>query len=195
MEGIIERSQIKKTFPGVKIGKNVVVRGKVFIEKNTTIGDNTVIQGPCYIGEGCKIGNNNVIRGPVNLEKNVVTGAFFEIKHSIVQEGTHFHSGYVGNSVIGNNCRFGAGFITANRRIDRGNIKTIIKGNKIDTGLTYLGVVVGNDTSFGIHAGTMPGVIVGNNSLVGPGTLVFKNIEDKTTFYTEFKGIIEDEKS
>jgi bifunctional UDP-N-acetylglucosamine pyrophosphorylase/glucosamine-1-phosphate N-acetyltransferase len=193
LERFLEPKKIIGT--GAVIGKNVVIKGKVFIGKDTIIGDNTVIQGPCYIGDGCKIGVNNLLRGPVNLENNVQTGAFFEIKHSIVQEGTHFHSGYLGDSIIGRDCRFGAGFITANRRIDRGNIKSVVKDNKIDTGFTSLGAIVGNKTSFGIHAGTMPGVIIGSNSLIGPGTLVFKNIKDKTTFYTEFKGITEDEKS
>jgi bifunctional UDP-N-acetylglucosamine pyrophosphorylase/glucosamine-1-phosphate N-acetyltransferase len=173
------------------IGKNVVLKEEVSIGKDTIIGDNTVINGPCFIGEGCRIGANNIIRGPVNLENGVVTGALFEIKNSVVQEGTHFHSGYVGDSIIGSNCRFGAGFITANRRIDRKNIKATVKNSKIDTGRTHLGAIVGSNTSFGIHAGTMPGTLIGHNSLIGPGTLVFKNIDSQKIFFTEFKGVIE----
>ena len=171
------------------IGKNVVINGKVYIGENVKIGENTVINGPCYIGENCEIGINNVLRGPVNLEKDVKTGAFCEIKNTIIQEGTHLHSGYFGDSIIGKNCRFGAGFITANRRLDRENIKTAVKGKKIDTGLTYFGVVVGNNTCFGIHCSTMPGVLIGSNCNIGPHAAVFENIEDNTTFYTEFKGI------
>ena len=172
-----------------EIGENVVMKGKVFIGDNAVIGDNTVITGPCFIGENCKIGASNVLRGPVDLESGVLTGSFCELKNCIVQEETHFHSGYVGDSVIGENCRFGAGFITANRRIDRGNIKITVKGEKIDTGLTYLGVISGNNSKFGIHAGTMPGVMIGRNCSVGPGAFVFENLEDNTVFYSEFKGV------
>lgn len=171
--------------PSATVGRNALISNDVYIGENVVIGDNTIISNDCYIGDNCKIGPNNVLRGPVVLEKSVVAGAFTEIKNTIVQEGTHFHSGYIGDSVIGKNCRFGAGFITANRRIDRNNIKSLVKGNKVDTGLTYLGVMAGENVKFGIHAGTMPGVIIGNDCLVGPGTLVFENLEDKTTFYTE----------
>ena len=129
------------------------------------------------------------MRGPVNLEKEVVTGAFFEIKNSLVQEGTHFHSGYIGNSIIGKDCRFGAGFITANKRVDRGNVKSLVKGEKIDTSINCLGVVVGNNTRFGIHCGTMPGILIGSDCMIGPGTLVFENIKDGKTFYTKFEGV------
>jgi len=176
----------------VKLGKNVVINGDVFIGDNVIIGDNTTITGPCFIGDNCKIGASNVLRGSVNLERDVITGAFMEIKNSLVQEGTHFHSGYLGDSVVGRNCRFGVGFTTANRRVDRGNIKSQVREEKIDTALTYLGVVVGDNTCFGMRSGTMPGILIGSGSLIGPGTLVFENIEDNTTFYTEFKNVKKD---
>jgi bifunctional UDP-N-acetylglucosamine pyrophosphorylase/glucosamine-1-phosphate N-acetyltransferase len=175
--------------PKASIGKNVVIKGDVYIEDKVSIGDNVVIYGPCFIAGGSKIGANNVFRGPVNLEKDVVTAAFAEIKNCLIQEGTHFHSGYFGDSIIGKNCRFGAGFVTANRRIDRGNIKSVVKGEKIDTGLSYFGTVIGNDTRFGIQSGTMPGVFIGSNCVIGPGTLIFNNVEDDTTLFTEFKGV------
>ncbi len=173
--------------PNATLGQNVVIKGNVYIGDNVTIGENTVISGPCFIGDNCKIGANNVFRGPVNLEKNVVIGSFTEIKNCLVQEGTHFHSGYFGDSIIGQNCRFGAGFITANRRIDRTNVKSLVKGKKIDTGLTYFGTVVGNNTRFGVHSGAMPGVLIGSDCIIGPGTLVFDNLEDNTKLFTQFK--------
>lgn len=160
-----------------------------YISPSAVIGKNTVIEGNVYIGDNCQIGPNNVLRGPLNLEKNVKTGAFCEIKNSIVGEGTHFHSGYIGDSIIGENCRFGAGFITANRRIDRRNIMATVKGKKMDTGLTYLGAIIGNNSRFGIHAGTMPGVLIGSNCVVGPGTLVFENLENNSKIFTEFKSV------
>ena len=175
--------------PSASLGENVVIEGEVFIEDNVTVGANTFISGPCFIGKNSKIGASNVLRGPVNLEEGTLTGAFFEIKNCLVQKGTHFHSGYFGDSVIGENCRFGAGFVTANRRIDRGSIKVLVKDKKTDTGLTYFGMVTGNNSSFGIQSGTMPGILIGSDCVIGPGTLVSENLEDSTTFYTEFKGV------
>jgi len=172
--------------PSAKIGENVVMSGNVFVGDNAVIGTGTVIQGPCFIGNDCRIGVNNVLRGPVNLEKEVVTGAFAEIKNCVIQEETHLHSGYFGDSVIGENCRFGAGFVTANRRIDRQNILSLVKGKKMDTGLTRLGLIAGDNVRFGIHSGTMPGVLVGSNCTVGPGTLVFENLENNSKVFSKF---------
>lgn len=173
--------------PDAVIGKNVVLGENIYIGEKVVIGDNTIVSDNCFIGNNCKLGPNNVLRGPVSLEGDIVTGAFTEIKNCLIQKGTHFHSGYFGDSVIGKNCRFGAGFITANKRIDRETVKSIVKEKKKDTGLISFGMVVGDNSKFGIHTGTMPGTLIGNDCLIGPGTLVFKNIEDNTTFYTEFK--------
>ncbi|OHA63811.1 MAG: hypothetical protein A2940_02590 [Candidatus Wildermuthbacteria bacterium RIFCSPLOWO2_01_FULL_48_29] len=153
---------------------------KPAISPSAKIGKNVVIDGPVYIGENCVIGHHNVLRGPVNLEANCKTGVFMEIKHSIVQEGTTFHSGYLGDSIIGKNCRFGAGFITGNLRFDKKPIY----------GLPKLGVIVGDNSAFGIHSGIMPGVLIGANCVVGPGTHVFKDLPDHTAYYAKPENVI-----
>lgn len=177
----------KKTARSAKLAKNVVISGDVCIGENVVIGEGTVIFGPCYIADNCQIGPSNVLRGPLDLEDGVKTGSFMEIKDSLIGKGTHFHSGYLGNSVVGTDCRFGAGFVSGNRRLDRGNIKATVKGQLLDTKTTYLGAIVGNDCHFGINASTMPGIIVGNNCTIGANTAVNKNLEDRTIFYSQFQ--------
>ncbi|MFH1363848.1 MAG: DapH/DapD/GlmU-related protein, partial [Candidatus Omnitrophota bacterium] len=187
MKLMLESNQFQPEIsPDASIGENAAINKNVYIGKNVSIGANTVISGPAFIGDNCRIGANNVLRGPVNLEEGTVTGALFEIKDCLIQKGTHFHSGYVGDSVVGENCKFGAGFVTANRRIDRGNINSFVKDKKTDTGLTSLGTIIGNNSSFGIKSGTMPGVLIGSDCQIGPGTLVFKNIEDGKSIFTKF---------
>ena len=41
----------------------------------------------------------------------------------------------------------------------------------------------------------MPGVIIGNGSVIGPGTTVMENVEDNVTYYTEVKGIVKKKNS
>ncbi len=184
----LSAKNFQSRFPNcLKKGKNVVIRGKVFFGKNVSVGDNTIIQGPCYIGDNCRIGTNCLLRGPLNLEAGVMVGALAEMKNCLVQENTHFHSGYCGDSVIGRHCRFGAGFITANRRLDRQTIKAKIKNKKVDSGLTYLGACIGDNVCCGIHGGTMPGVLIGANSIIGPGSMVFENLKENSFFFVDFK--------
>ncbi len=73
--------------------------------------------------------------------------------------------------MIGEDCRIGAGFITANRRFDRRNILIEVKGEKVDSGMSSLGVFVGNNVHIGIHAGTMPGTVIGTSVTISPGTI------------------------
>jgi UDP-N-acetylglucosamine diphosphorylase/glucosamine-1-phosphate N-acetyltransferase len=172
-----------------KVSKNVTIKGEVYIGENTKVFEGAVIKGPCYIGDNCLIGNNSLIREYTNLENNVLIGAFAEVTRSIFQEDIHTHSGYFGDSVFGRGCRLGAGTITANVKIDRGEIKSAVRGEKIGTGLNSLGCIMGENTKTGINCSLMPGVLIGSNCALGPNSVIFENIEDKVTFYTEFKGV------
>jgi len=55
-------------------------------------------------------------------------------------------------------------------------------------------VIVGNNTHIGINVSLMPGVLIGANCVVGPGAVVFDNIEDDTAFFTKFEKVLEKNK-
>jgi len=160
---------------------------KTHIGKNVKIYEGAVIKGLCYIGDNCVIGNNSLVREYTNLENNVLIGALAEVARSIFQEDVHCHSGYFGDSIFGKGCRLGAGNITANIRIDHGEIKSEVNGEKIDTGLNSLGCVMGESTKTGVHCSFMPGVFIGSNCQIRPGSIVSENIEDNTAFSIEKK--------
>ena len=172
-----------------QIASNVVMKGSVYIGENTIIKEGTILEGPVYIGDNCKIGYHNVFRGPVNVEEGLATTSFTEIKNSIMQQDVHMASGFFGNSIAGQSCRFGAGFITGNRRLDRENVTVKLNGQKVETGFPRFGIAVGDNSAFGIHSGTMPGVLIGSNCKIGPATHVFENLQDHTTFYAKFDQI------
>ncbi|MDP3991138.1 MAG: sugar phosphate nucleotidyltransferase [Candidatus Nealsonbacteria bacterium] len=171
-----------------KLGK------KVYIGKNVKIFKGAVIKGPCYIGNNSIIGNNALIRDNVNLEEGVVVGANAEVARCIFQKDVHVHSGFFGDSILGSSCRVGAGTITGNVRIDRGQIQSMVRGEKTDTGFNSLGAIVGQNTKIGIRVSLMPGVLIGSNCSVGPSSVVFENIEDDSDFYTKFEGVLKKRK-
>ena len=186
---LINRFLKPKISKKAKIAKSAKIEGKVFIGDNTRVFENAVIKGPCYIGKKCIIGNNALVREYTNLEDNVLVGANAEVTRSIFQENVHVHSGFFGDSIFASGCDIGAGTITANIRLDRDNVKSVIKRKKIDTGLKSFGVVLGQNTKIGIQVSLMPGVLIGSNSIIGPHSFVKENIKDNTIFYTKFKGI------
>lgn len=168
----------------VKISKNVVLKDKVFIGKNTIILEGSVIKGPCYIGENCFIGNHSLIREKTILEDNVKVGAFCEITRSILQEGFSCHSGFIGDSIIDKNTKIGADFLTSNVRLDRGEIFSEVKGKKINTNLKSFGTVIGKNTLIGSKVNIMPGKFIGSNCWIGPNYLISNNIRDRTKFFS-----------
>lgn len=176
---------------GAKISKSAEIDDNVVIESGAQILEGVKIKGPAYIGKDVKVGTNSLIRSGADLEENVSVGAFTEVKNSLIMEGTSIHSGFVGDSIIGQNCKIGSGFTTANKKIDRSNIEVTVRGKKVDTGLRAFGAIIGNNVTLGIKVSIMPGVIVGNNSTIGPSTSVFKNVSDDVTYYAKFQEIIE----
>lgn len=177
--------------PKAEIAKSAIIINDVFIEDGARVLENAVIKGPCYIGKNSLIGNNTLIRNKSCIEENVMIGSGIEIKNCLIMENTTTHSGLIEDSILGKNCRIAAGILTANVRLDRGNVISQIRGEKIDSGLRNLGIIVGNSANFGARVTTMPGIIVGNNCLIGPSTIVMKNILPKTKYYSKFKEIIE----
>lgn len=176
------------------VAKSAELVGNVFLGDNVKIFEGAKILGPCFIGNNATIGTNAIIRNGTVIEDNCVVGAQMEVKNSILMSGTTTHSGFIGDSVIGENCKIAAQFTTANVRLDRKNITVYVKDEAVDTGKRSLGVLMGSKVVVGINCSVMPGVIVGNNVVIGPSTTVRKNIGSNIRFYTKFQEIVEEEK-
>lgn len=176
-DGLFERVK-----PGVsrkaKVSKTALIDGSVTIEDGGRVGDYAIVRGPCYIGKNAVVGDHALVRDHTALEEGAMIGSHGEAARSIIMEGSHMHSGYIGDSIIGRNCVIGAGFVTANRRLDRGEISVTVKNEKVSTRRTRLGALLGHDVKVGIHSGTMPGVMVGSSSVIGPGTIVFEDVPE-----------------
>lgn len=175
----------------VTIAKSAEIIGDVWIEDGVTIAEGTRIKGPCYIGKSAYIGTNVLLRDGVDVGENAVVGAYMEMKNTLIMTGSKTHSGFIGDSVIGQNCRIGAQFCTANVRIDRETVKTILKDEEVDTGFKSLGAMIGNDVKVGIKSSTMPGVLIGEGVTIGPSTVVMRNIAPHTNYRTKFQEVVE----
>ena len=166
--------------PKASISRYASLQGPVVVEEGARIFEGAVLKGPVYIGKNVVVGNYTLIRENTFLEEGVKIGAMNDIKNSLFMKNSSLHSVFIGDSIIGENTKIGAGFVTANRRFDRGEIFAYFKKGKIPTGRNYLGALIGNNVQIGIQCGTMPGVIIGSNSIIYPGTMVYKNIPENS---------------
>ena len=153
----------------------------VSVGEGARIRSGAYLEGPVFVGAGSDVGPNCYLRPYTSLGCNVRVGNACEVKNSIIMQGTHIgHLSYVGDSVIGENCNFGAGTITANLRFDDSPVKVLVKDKVTDTGLRKLGAFFGDDVKTGIGALIMPGVKVGCGAWVGPNVVLTRDLEENT---------------
>ena len=159
------------------ISERAIIEGNVWIDKGAKVFEGACIRGPCYIGERSVIGGNSLVRDYSSLGKGCVVGFATEIKHSLIGDDCWFHTNYIGDSIISNNCLFGAGTITANYRFDENNIKVKIGNHRIDSGTNKLGTIIGDNCKTGINSCLEPGIKIGPHSIVGPNVDLQEDLE------------------
>lgn len=153
-------------------GVTIVDPATTWISIDTEIGADTVIYPSTYItgknviGSKCIIGPFAHIRGDVELGDNVKIGNFVEVKKSKIASNTNAcHLTYIGDSEIGSGVNVGAGTITANyNHFTKAKNKTTIK----------------DGASIGSNSVLVAPVEIGASATIGAGTVVTKDVEDKS---------------
>ncbi len=175
----------------VKQGVKMVDPNTVFFSKDTKIGKNVSIDPYVVIGEKVRIQNNvkifsfshlenvkienNVRVGPYTrlrpgaiLKSGSRVGNFVEVKKSTIGKGTKVnHLSYIGDAHLGKNVNIGAGTITCNYDGVKKR-KTNIKDK----------VFVGSNSSL------IAPVTINENSIIGAGSVITKNVKKKSLALT-----------
>lgn len=163
----------------VDIHNNVSLEGIVYLGHNVKIFENTKIIGPVYIGDNTIVGNNNIIRESI-IGENCVTGFNTDITRSYIGDDCWFHSNYIGDSILEGNVSMGSGSVLANLRLDEKEISSMVGKEKLNTGKTKLGAMIAKDVRIGVNASVMPGVKIGQNTCIGAGILVDKDVPSES---------------
>jgi bifunctional UDP-N-acetylglucosamine pyrophosphorylase/glucosamine-1-phosphate N-acetyltransferase len=152
-----------------EVEENVVIKGTVAVGKGTVLRSGAYIVGPVIIGQDCDIGPNCYLRSFTSIGDGCHIGNAVEVKNCIIMRGAKLpHHNYVGDSVIGEECNFGAGTKVANLRLDKQEVRVA----DIDTGRRKLGAIIGDRVETGINASLNVGSIIGSGTFIGPGALV-----------------------
>ena len=152
-----------------KIGKNVVIDPYVVIGPKVRISNNVKIFSFSHL-ENSKI-ENNVNIGPYArlrpgtvLQKGSRIGNFVEVKKSKIGKNSKVnHLSYIGDTTLGSSVNIGAGTITCNYDGIKKN-KTKIKNS----------VFIGSNSSL------VAPVTINENSVVGAGSVITKNVNKKS---------------
>lgn len=149
------------------------LKGSISVGEGTIIRNGAYIVGPVIIGNDCDIGPNCYIRPGTSIGDNVRIGNAVEIKNSIIMKSTHIgHLSYVGDSIIGERCNFGAGTKVANLRHDGRTIRVMLKGKLMDSGRRKLGTIMGDEVHTGINSMINVGAVIESKAMIAPGEFV-----------------------
>ena len=156
-----------------KIGKNVSIEPYVVFGPKVKIGNNVTIKSFSHL-ERCKIENKAEIgpyariRPDTIIQEGSKIGNFVEVKKSIIGKKTKVnHLSYIGDTKIGKAVNVGAGTITCNYDGIKKS-KTKIKDK----------VFIGSNSSL------VAPVTIENESVVGAGSVITKNVSKKSLALT-----------
>jgi len=161
-----------------KIGKDCLIEPNVRIT-GCQLGDGVTVKmctvmADSVIESGVQIGPFAHIRPKTRLGANVKIGNFVEVKKSTIGKGSKArHLSYLGDARIGADVNVGAGTITCN--YDGVNKHTTTIGD---------GVFIGSDTQF------IAPVTVGDNSLVGAGSTITKDVPPDSLAVARSKQVV-----
>lgn len=176
-------SDTAKIYPDVVLGHNVIIedfciigcpfRGyrdeKTIIGNNSVIRSGTVIYAGNHIGDNFHTGNKANIRELNKIGNNVSIGTLSVIEHHvIIHDGVRIHTQvFVPEyTVLEEECWLGPNVVITNARFPKHpDAKKELKSAHVQ-----------RNAKIGANATLLPGIVIGQNSLVGAGSVVTKDV-------------------
>jgi UDP-N-acetylglucosamine diphosphorylase/glucosamine-1-phosphate N-acetyltransferase len=161
---------------------NIIGKENVFLEKGVVMEFVTInaSEGPVYIGKDTLLMEGSLIRGPFSLGANSVLkmGAKIyggttigpnctvggEVKNVVFFGNSNKgHDGYLGNSVVGEWCNFGADTNCSNMKNNHNDIKlwNYSKNRFVPSGFRFCGLFLGDYSKLGINSMLNTGTVIG----------------------------------
>ena len=177
MNSIIAETAI--IHPSVKLGDGVIIEDFCVIGEGTTIGDGSIIRSHTVIypkntiGKCFHTGNKANIRENNTIGDNVSIGTLSIIEHHVkIGNGVRIHTSvFVPEySVLEDECWLGPCVVLTNAKYPQSpGVKESLEGP-----------IVQSRAKIGANVTILPGVIIGENSLVGAGSVVTQDVENGT---------------
>lgn len=136
--------------------------GKIYIGKNAEVMEGCHLRGPIALGESSKFNLGSKIYGATTIGPHCKVGG--EVNNIIIFGYTNKgHDGFIGNSVIGEWCNFGADSNSSNMKNNYGNIRLWSYRTKAfeDTGLQFAGLIMGDHSKTAINTQLNTGTVIG----------------------------------
>ena len=148
---------------GSRIKPCVVIdaeEGPVWIGANVTVEPHSYIQGPCYIGNDSIIQPGAVVHEGCSFGPRCKVGG--EVEASIIQGFSNKqHDGFLGHAYLGSWINIGADCLNSDLKNTYGTIRVPVNGQEVETGMQFIGMMMGDFSKTGINVAFPTGAVVG----------------------------------
>jgi UDP-N-acetylglucosamine diphosphorylase/glucosamine-1-phosphate N-acetyltransferase len=133
-------------------------RGPVYIGANTVIEPDATINGPAFIGPNSTILAGKLSTSSIGHTCRVGGEVEESVFHAYVNK---YHAGFIGHSYVAPWVNFGAMTTNSDLKNNYSEIRVMVAGHNVNTGLKKVGSVLGDHTKFGIGTLLNTGINIG----------------------------------
>jgi UDP-N-acetylglucosamine diphosphorylase / glucose-1-phosphate thymidylyltransferase / UDP-N-acetylgalactosamine diphosphorylase / glucosamine-1-phosphate N-acetyltransferase / galactosamine-1-phosphate N-acetyltransferase len=163
--------EVKK---GVFAAENVTIadtavfrtgEGPVVLERDVEAMDFTYFVGPVHVGARSRIIERASLKEQVCVGEVCKVGG--EVERSIIESYTNKqHHGFLGHSYVGSWVNMGAGTSNSDLKNTYGEIRLEYPHRRVDTGMQFLGCIIGDFAKSAINTSIFTGKIIGVSSML-----------------------------
>ena len=153
---------------GVEIGEHASIDtsdGPILFEDRVRVSPFCYLEGPVYAGAGTRVTEHAALKDGVSLGHTVKIGG--EVEASVIEPYTNKqHHGFLGHSYLGSWINLGAGTCNSDLKNTYGKINIEYGGEKLATGMQFLGCIMGDYAKTAINTGIFTGKVIGVCSML-----------------------------
>jgi UDP-N-acetylglucosamine diphosphorylase / glucose-1-phosphate thymidylyltransferase / UDP-N-acetylgalactosamine diphosphorylase / glucosamine-1-phosphate N-acetyltransferase / galactosamine-1-phosphate N-acetyltransferase len=188
MDGDIHPSAVIVNPSNVYIGPGAIVRAGAVIDADdgfVAVGAGAVIEPQALLMQNVSLAPRSRVRPGSKIYSNVSIGSFSkaggEIEDSIIEPfANKQHDGFLGHSYISSWCNLGAGTNTSDLKNNYSPIRIVVNGRERETGLQFLGLLMGEHSRCSINSMFNTGSVVGTAANIFGGGFPPKEVPSFT---------------
>lgn len=139
--------------------------GPIVIEDGVVVRSFACLRGPLFLDRMSRVNEHAVLRPGVSVGPMSKVGG--EIEASVIEGYSNKqHHGYLGHSYLGQWVNLGAGTCNSNLKNTYGTVRMMVRERKIDTGMQFMGCVIGDFTKSAINTSIFTGKLIGSCSML-----------------------------
>jgi glucose-1-phosphate thymidylyltransferase len=171
---LIARDGFQEARPGVFVAEGVTIadtavfhikNGPVVLDRDAVVGDFSYFEGPVYVGPRARLIERASLKGCVCVGAVCKVGG--EIEASVIEPYTNKqHHGFLGHSWIGSWVNLGAGTSNSDLKNTYGEVRLEFPHRRVDTGMQFLGCIVGDYAKSAINTSIFTGKVIGVASML-----------------------------